>query len=225
MPEKSRGSEVTPEEFRGEWEQPFRRVFQLPDAVPDSKHEDWPLFPDQIFWQEYELAFLDTDLLLLSSTWFDKLQQFLRDVGETEFAILLTPYPGNSGLICHSFPVGVDWDTFQSVPVNIASSDVSLSTVSTSFMYFIVGRTGRWGMYFVMQWDALIVGYVDTAILEALQSAFDIDGRNVELAEEIGEFIEGANKSHYDELSIRQAHRFREIAEQIRAEDHASEGG
>jgi len=224
MTDKNRGSEVTPEDFREDWERAFRHVFHLPNDVPDSEHEDWPLFPDHIFREEYELAFLDTDSLLLISTWFDKLQQFLRDLGETEFAILLTPYAENKGLICHSFPVGVDWDTFQSVPVNAASSEVSLSTVSTSFRYFVVGRTGRWGMYYVMQWDAVIVGYADATVLEALQSAFDINGRNLELAEEIGEFIERANKSHYDELSIRQAHRFGEIAEQIRAKDHTPEG-
>jgi hypothetical protein len=218
MAEESQKFKITPEQFRATWEEAFRQVFNLPENVPEAQYEDWPVFPDPIFREGYELAFLDTDLMLLNSDLFEKLQQFLRDIGETEFAMLLT----EGGLYCYSFPVNVDWDVFYN------AEDQMQSVLSTSFNYFLTGQTGRWGMYYVMESDMYIAGYADEEVLSALQANFGIEGRNVEFAEKLGSDLgrleKLVEKGYLPELTLRQGRRFRELAEQIRAEDRTSEG-
>jgi hypothetical protein len=180
--------------------------------------------PDPIFREGYKLAFLDTDLMLLNSDLFAKLQQFLRDIGETEFVILLTPYRNRGDLNNYCFPVDIDWETFRDEPMG-----GTLSTILPSFPQFITGQTRLWGMYYVMESDMYIAGYADEEVLSALQANFGIEGCNVEFAEKLGSDLgrleKLVEKGYLPELTLRQGRRFRELAEQIRAEDHASEGG
>jgi hypothetical protein len=223
MAEESQKFEIAPEQFRATWEEAFRQVFNLPENVPESQYENWPVFPDPIFRDGYKLAFLDTDLMLLNSDLFAKLQQFLLEIGETEFAILLTPYRNRGNLNNYRFPVDIDWETFRDDPM-----DGTLYSILPSFPQFITGQTGQWGIYYVMESDVYIAGYADKEVLSALQANFGIEGRNVELAEKLGSDLgrleKLAEKGYLPELTVRQGRRFRELAEQIRAEDHPSEG-
>lgn len=210
---------ISVEEFEEEWEDSFRQVFYLPDNVPEGERRDWPIFPDPVFKERYQQAFLDDRqdkelrALFRDPSLFAQLQQFLKSIGEEQFALLLIPYPDHQGLSCYSFPVDVDWKTFRDTPAN----GMRLSTVSTSFPYLMTGLTKRWGFYYLMQWNIHIVGCADQAVLEALQDSFGIQGRNEEAAKNIVEYVEDDNdlSIHGDELRARQARRLQELVEEI----------
>lgn len=181
----------------------LQSVIQVPPLERRHDYSIWPRFPDPIFQESCDLAFLGEDLFL-SASQFSTFKELLIEAGEKEFIVLL-PLDASEGKPYELFryPVDLPWETLndphEEVP-NEAVPGVALSVLD----HCVVGTSGWWGMGWVEPWRVYVVGYTDETVLRALQRAYNFEGRGAEVVDSLPK--------------KREAKSLHEIADEIRAQ-------
>jgi hypothetical protein len=194
--------ELSDQEVREVWPI-IQSVFKVPDVKDRHEYDAWPRFPDSIYQDACELAFL-AENFFGSEYLLNMFRHFLIEVDEDRFFVVPLPddYESSPCRVL-SYSAGVNWADF--APDNRMGMFVrALFAID----HYVIGESGRWGLGWVEAWNLYMAGYKDREVLEALQSTYDFEGRGAEVIEPLPR--------------RREARRLHEIADQIRAEE---EGG
>ena len=193
--------EVGEDEIAQKWPI-IESIFKVSPLQKRHDYDAWPRFPASIVQESCDLALLGKDLFL-SKSQFEAFKDMLAGMGEDGFMILVRYGSGvEKQYELFYYPTDIPWTTFKDD--NAASLAIALSVLD----HYVIGASGRWGMFFVEPWNVYVVGYKDDEILQALQHAYDLEERGAEIVDSLPKELD--------------AKRLHEIADEIRAQEAKS---
>jgi hypothetical protein len=187
--------EVHEGDIRGKWGI-IQSVFKVPNVENRYETDEWARFPAQIFQESCELALLDEDFFATEYL-FSRFRDFLIGVDEEHFLVMTQPGSVEGAsyeLFC--YPTGIKWAVLSD------DNSAALAEVLSVLNHYVIGESGKWGMFWIEPWTTYVVGYKDQSVLRVLQSTYDFEGRGADVVDSLPK--------------EREAKRLHEIANQIR---------
>lgn len=191
--------------YESDWHEVLRTVFRVPEDVEASRG-DWPVLPNRIFQEGYELAFLNGDLLREKEP-FEQFKHFLWTRLDSEFVLVCVPEEVEEWKR-FAFPIDISWERYCGSLPGVTRSSPTI--FASNYYHYLVGRSGTWGMHYSEAFDVYVVGLKGEEVLKGLQMAFGFEGRNQEWIKDI--------KSGFNRHSREEARLFRQFAQRLQKE-------
>lgn len=150
--------EMSQSEYEMHWRDVHQQVFW-----PNEK------IPDQIFREDFRLAFYKFPGIHFDEEFYVTLQRILFELGERHFAIIGDPRSAPKEQFRFVYPTELEWSELTE------GEGMQHFHLNFSDEYCILGERGDWGLYsFTVEFGLIIAGYKESAA-EAFESRFICD--------------------------------------------------